>query len=463
METPKPSNNVLFLSIEDLNDWVEPLGGHPDTKTPNINRLAARGMVFDAAFAAAPACSPSRTSALFGQNPWETGIYANNHEWPQFYPPGARKSLVGRFRDAGYETRGAGKVFHVSPDKFDFDDWTHFEQRPHEKFDRISQTAKTRGIGNNTDFGPMEDDQQLYDDYNTDWIIDQMKPQARGQFWALGLYRPHLPFIVPKRFFDLFDGDIADPPGLGMNRFDAYNMTAHKSLPDAGREIADRSGFLRRTLYKCNEYKSFIRAYLASIAYADDLLGRVLDHLEAAQLWQNTTVVLWSDHGWQLGEKLAFRKFSLWERALRVPLIFAGPDINAGHCDEPVSLIDIGPTLFSQMGMPCPKQFSGQDLSPVLRGEIIDGKKARLRRHVVSLWGANFTTDSPYIALTSRSKTHRYIFYWDGSEELYDHRTDPYEHNNLMFTPGDVAKDEIDRLREEHQRALDFELAEPVS
>ncbi|VAW02382.1 Choline-sulfatase [hydrothermal vent metagenome] len=458
MVMQKPSNNVLFLSIEDLNDWVEPLGGHPDTKTPNINRLAHRGMVFDAAFAAAPACSPSRTSALFGQNPWETGIYANNHQWHQFYKSGARKSLVGRFRDAGYQTRGAGKVFHVSPDKFDFDDWTEFEQRHHETYNQISKTAQTSKIGNNTDFGPTEDEQQQYDDYNTDWVINQMKAEASGQFWALGLYRPHLPFIVPKRFFDLFPSDIANPPGLGMNRFDAYNMATQKSLPDAGRKVADKSGFLRRTLHKCNEYKIFTHAYLASIAYADDLLGKVLDHMDATKLWENTTVVLWSDHGWQFGEKLAFRKFSLWERALRVPLIFAGPGINIGHSDEPVSLIDIAPTLFSLMGLTCPDQFSGQDLSPVLCG-----KEARMRGHTLSIWGANFTTDSPYIALTNRSKTHRYIFYWDGSEELYDHRVDPYEHNNLIFTPGDVPKDEINRLREEHQRALEFDLADPVS
>ncbi len=454
----KPSNNVLFLSIEDLNDWIEPLGGHPDAKTPNLNRLAARGIVFDAAFAAAPACSPSRTSVLFGQPPWETGIYANNHKWHQFYKPGTRKSLVGRFRDAGYETRGAGKVFHVSAGKFDHDDWTDFELRRYETYERISKTAQRSRGGKNTDFGPSDDDSQQFDDLNTSWIIEQMQAKATGQFWALGLYRPHLPFIVPKRFFDLFPGDIANPPGLGMNRFDANNMAPHRSLPLAGREMADRSSFLRRRLHKFNEYKSFMRAYLASIAYADDLLGKVLDHMDRAGLWENTTVVLWSDHGWQFGEKLAFRKFSLWERALRVPLIFAGPGINTGHCDAPVSLIDIGPTLFSQMGLAWPKQFSGQDLSPVLQG-----RQAHLRSHVVSIWGANFTTDSPYIALSSRSKTHRYIFYWDGSEELYDHRVDPYEHCNLMFTPGDVSEGEINRLRQEHQQALDFELAKPVS
>jgi len=357
----------------------------------------------------------------------------------------------------GTRRRGAGKVFHVSPGNFDFEDWTNFEQRSHEKYNPISKTSHISRIGKNTDFGPTEDERRQFDDDNTDWIIDQMTAQASGQFWALGLYRPHLPFIVPKRFFDLFPKNIANPPGLGMNRFDPRNKAAHKSLPQAGRELANSSNFLRRTLYKCKEYKSFIHAYLASVAYADDLLGKVLDRMDANNLWENTTVVLWSDHGWQLGEKLAFRKFSLWERALRVPMIFAGPGIKTGHSDEPVSLIDLAPTLFSQMGLMCPRQFSGQDLSPILTG-----KGTRLRGYAVSVWGKDFMSDSPYIALTSRSKTHRYIFYWDGSEELYDHRVDPYEHTNLILTPGRISNDEINRLRQRHQQVLEFDLAEPV-
>ncbi|MBV1864063.1 MAG: sulfatase [Rhodobacteraceae bacterium] len=451
------TKNILFLSIEDLNDWIEPLGGHPDTKTPNINRLAKRGIVFNAAYAAAPACSPSRTATLFGQNPWETGVYANNHKWHDYYKSGARKSLVGRFTDAGFETRGAGKVFHVFPQKFDFNDWTDYKQRRIEKFDQISKTVQSGSIGANTDFGPIDNGQEQYDDLNTDWVIQQMQAGATGQFWALGLYRPHLPFIVPQKYFDMFKGDIADPPGLGMNRFDPHNLSSHTPLSDAGRAIADSGKFLRRMLWKNKEYKDFLRAYLASIAYADALLGKVLDHMDATNLWQNTTVVLWSDHGWQFGEKLAFRKFSLWERALRVPLIFAGPDIESGLSDEPVSLIDIAPTLFSRAGLPRPEQFSGQDLSPLLTGE-----KGQMRGNSVAVWGRGFTSDSPQMALSVRSRTHRYIFYWDGSEELYDHRVDPYEHTNLIHSPGDVPASEITRLRSELQQALDFGLAEPV-
>jgi len=455
--TKSASKNILFLSIEDLNDWIEPLGGHPDTKTPNLTRLAKRSMVFNAAYAAAPACSPSRTATLFGQNPWETGVYANNHKWHDFYPHGERKSLVGRLRDAGYETRGAGKVFHVQPNKFDFEDWTEFKQRKLGRFTKISKTVRSGAIGGNTDFGPTDDGQEQYDDLNTKWLIRQMQAGATGQFWALGLYRPHLPFIVPQKYFDLFKHPIADPPGLGMNRFDPTNRRVLRPLSRPARQIANSNKSVGELLKKHREYKSFLHAYLASVAYADALLGKVLDHMDATNLWDNTTVVLWSDHGWQFGEKLAFRKFSLWERALRVPLFFCGPGIKAGRSNEPVSLIDIAPTLFSRADVPCPEQFSGQDLSPILQGN-----DTPLRGSTVSVWGRSFTSDSPQMALSVRSETHRYIFYWDGSEELYDHRNDPYEHHNLIHDRRDVTAKEIDRLRLALQSQLDFDLAEPV-
>ncbi|MCP5072587.1 MAG: sulfatase [Rhodobacteraceae bacterium] len=449
--------NILFLSIEDLNDWIEPLGGHPDARTPNINRLAKRGMVFENAYAPAPACSPSRTATLFGQNPWQTGVYANNHKWHDFYRPGTRKSLVGRFRDAGFETRGAGKVFHAAPKELDIADWTQFEQRKIGRFKPISKVQKSGKAGRNSDFGPIADGEEQFDDLNTEWMVDQIKPGARGQFWALGLYRPHLPFIVPQVFFDQFDEVVADPPGLGLNRFDAQNTSLLAALPKPGQSLSAQNTAFRNLLQRHGEYKDMLKAYLASIAYADDLLGQVLDRLDETGQWDNTLIVLWSDHGWQLGEKLAFRKFTLWERALRVPLIFSGPGIKPGRCSDPVSLTDIAPTLFARSGLPMPEQFTGRDLSPLL-----EGQENQSPGYVVSVWGRGFASDSPQIALSVRSRTHRYIFYWDGSEELYDHRNDPYEHKNLIFDPVGVPQAEIDRLRAKHQAALDFELADPV-
>ena len=445
-----PEMNILFFSIEDLNDWIEPLGGHPDTITPNLSRLAKRAMVFTQAYSPAPACSPARTAALFGQNPWETGVYANKHKWHHHYPHGKRLSLVGKMRDAGFQTHGLGKVFHVNKPQFDYADWDSFPQSNSELFDPISELAKTGKFGDSVDFGSIPDSEELFDDRNTDAMIKQMKAGATGQFWALGLYRPHLPFVVPQRYFDALPDEVSDPPGLGLNRYRPDAKRLHRQLSDAGRAIADGRAQFRRVVARTGEYKKFLKAYLASVSYADFLLGKVLDHMDATGLWDNTLMVLWSDHGYQLGEKLTFHKFTLWERALRVPLMFAGPGVSAGHSDEPVSLIDIAPTLMARAGIEKPEQFSGQDLSPVL-----EGKSEPLRGYASSAWGLGFEGNSPRIALTSRTRTHRYIFYWDGTEELYDHRTDPFEHHNLIYDRGTVRHAEIDRLRAELQATID--------
>lgn len=450
--------NVLFLSIEDLNDWISPLGGHPDTITPNLQRLADRAVVFENAYAEAPACSPSRTATLFGQHPWSTGVYVNRHKWHDAYAHGERASMVGRLRDAGWQTRGAGKVFHVYPHKFDHADWTHWHEDRIEVFDQpISRARAEFNLGLNTDWGPIEDDQLLFDDRNTDWMVNQLEPGATGQFWALGIYRPHLPFVVQKKYFDRFPDEVSDPPGLGMNRFDARDFSRHKPLSQAGIAMADLAKAMRRAIWRTGEYKDIVKAYLASITYADELLGKVLDRMDAAGLWDNTHVIMWSDHGLQLGEKLAFRKFTLWERALRVPMMIAGPDVTPDRCDQPVSLTDLAPTVFSRLGLEPPAQFEGQDLTPALSGKRLP------RDHATAVWGTGFDGDEPRLSMTARSATHRYILYWDGSEELYDHHNDPWEHHNLIFDRGDLPQSELDSLRERHQLMLPEDFADPVS
>lgn len=450
--------NILFLSIEDLNDWIEPLGGHPDAVTPNLTRLARRCLLFENAYAEAPACSPSRTSVLFGRHPWSTGIYVNQHKWHDVFPPGRRLSLVGRFRDAGWETRGAGKIFHNFARHMDLEDWTDYRQDTIEEWhEPLSRSRAEHGLGLNTDWGPIDDGAELYDDRNTEWFVRQLQPGASGQFWALGIYRPHLPCIVPRRFFEMLPERLAPPPGLGANRFAPGEDRAWRQLPPAGRRMADLMKRHREALWATGEHESFVRAYLASIAYADWLLGRVLDRMDECGLWANTHVILWSDHGFQLGEKLALTKFTLWERALRVPLMFGAPDIEPGRCRQPVALPDIGPTLFRRLGLPVPAQFEGQDLSPAFRDAPL------ARDHAVAVWGSGFAVGEPRLSMTARSATHRYILYWDGGEELYDHRTDPWEHRNLIRDPGDTPREEIEALRERHQRMLPESFADPVS
>ncbi len=455
--TSLSSPNILFLSIEDLNDWIEPLGGHPDTVTPNLTRLAARTMLFEHAYATAPACSPSRTATLYGQYPWETGIYGNFHKPDHLYPRGMRLSLVGLLRDAGFDTIGAGKVFHVFPKQFDHDEWTEWNRRDLDDFPPLSATRKSGELGENSDFGPTDDTEQQYDEINTDWIVQRLQPGAEGKFWALGLYRPHLPFIVPRKYFDMLPDRVADPPGLGMNGFAPDNAAQVAGLPRPARRLIRMNANLGRALHAHGEYKDFVRAYLASIAYADALLGRVLDRMDETGLWDNTVVVLWSDHGWQLGEKLAFRKFTLWERALRVPLFIGGPGIAPGRTAEPVSLIDLAPTVLSLAGVPVPARFSGQDLTPALHGA-----SQHLRGHALSVWGAELDGPDPKLAFSVRTRNHRFIHYWTGAEELYDHRTDPFEHHNLMHQPAMADLAQLAPVRDALHDLLPTRTAAPV-
>jgi len=449
--------NILFFSIEDLNDWIEPLGGHADALTPNLSRLAQKARVFTQAYAPAPACSPSRTATLFGQDPWETGVYINPTKWHDAYPRGQRKSLVGRLRDAGWRTTGAGKVFHNQPKMMDYEDWDHFTLPKIPSYAPKSALGQTGKFGPDYDFGPCGDDAPQSDDISTQAVLEAIQPGARGNFWALGIYRPHMPFVVPQRYFDRLPKVLAPPPGLGASHFDLSAKEPLSGLSETAFRAYRIGDQFARMIDRFDEHQDIMRAYLASVLYADEKLGLVLDRLEETGLDHSTLIVLWSDHGFQLGEKHMFHKFTLWERALRVPVMFAGPGVVAGQSDEPISLIDLAPTIFAQVGLERPEQFSGQDLSSLLRGA-----QTPLRGYANAVWGKGLETDAPKIIRTTRTRTHRYILYWDGTEEIYDHRTDPFEHVNLAKTPGALDKQAVDQLRAAFFENLNFDLA-PVA
>jgi arylsulfatase A-like enzyme len=462
--------NLLLVSIEDLNDWIEPLAGHPDAVTPNLKRLAAMGAVFQHAYAAAPACSPSRTAALFSRYPWETGVYGNSDRWFDYFPVGGKQSLIGRLNDAGMTTLGCGKVFHSSyraneeSSSLDMGDWDDFYLAPKVKYPAISKSVLSRDLARNADFGIDPTGTPSYDDLNTDWICERIQPGAQGQAWALGIYRPHLPFVAPKEFFDLIPEKVSLPPGLGANAFDPDNHHLIEALPESAGRMARKQTKTGRILHEHGEYNQFLRAYLASIAYADSKLGQVLDRIEECGLLDDTIIVLWSDHGWQLGEKLAFRKFTLWERALRVPLMFAGPGLRKGDIRQPASLVDLAPTILSLLGIAPAEDYSGQDLSPAL----LDGGTLA-RPYAPSSWGVGFKDLRKLkLAYSARSERYRLTQYWDGAYELYDHSADPFEHTNRAgadFDPNgsgvpaeirDLAAD-ISSIREASVAPLDVQ------
>lgn len=447
-----PKQNILFLSIEDLNDWIEPLGGHPDTITPNLQRLADRALNFTAAYTPAPACSPARTAALFGKYPWETGVYANKHKWIDAFGNRQNLSLIGRMKSAGFTTIGAGKVFHGPSSDHNATCWDEFLALQPAPETSISKAVQTGAFSARNDFGALADDAPNFDQQATDFILDRMTRTSTGQFWALGLYRPHLPFLVPKRFFDALPDRIANPPGLGANAFDPAAKSLWAALPKAAHKMI--APWLRtgRVLNQSNEYHDFMRAYLASVHYADHLLGQVLDHMDQTGLWQNTHLVLWSDHGWQFGEKLTFRKFSLWERALRVPLMVAGPDISPQTIDTPVTLVDLAPTLLDIANQPNDTSLSGQSL--------LDSNRAG---YACSIWGTDLDTPTPSHAFSVRSQTHRLILYWDNSMELYDHQVDPYEHNNLLFEPTETTLEQLEPILSDLLDQMPQNLEPPVN
>jgi arylsulfatase A-like enzyme len=460
--SPRP--NVLFLSIEDLNDYVEPLGGHPQVVTPNITRLAGWGHLFKNAQASAPACSPSRTAVLFGRQPWQSGIYTNRQTWPGVFERGRDFSIPGMLRKNGFATHGAGKMFYggLNPD-----DWDDYLAEPNDVYQQRNPLTEAFGQDKaKLNYGPSEKEGPLYDERNAEYIMQKMQPGMEGQVWSLGLYRPHLPFIAPKRFFDLYPENVAVAPALKERIFDPSSDEEAAGLPPEPMRRIVHEENLGEKLHKMQQYNAFIRAYLASISYADHVLGTVLDRLEEAGLRDNTFVVLWSDHGFHFGEKQVFRKFTLWERSLRTPMIFAGPGIGIGSTDRPVSNIDLGPTLFKLLGIDPGQDWQGTDLTPILAGEHdlelppIVSVYSWQRRGL----GENSGDIKPYVlAWTVRDSRWRFVRYWRGGIELYDHSVDPYEHHNLA--PGGKRRRlpaEFNAVVEALEAHIPTEWAEPV-
>jgi len=418
--------NVLFIAIDDLNDWIEPLGGHPQAKTPNLNRLAKRGVVFTSAYCAAPACLPSRAALMSGKAPYESGIYANAQIWRDVLPDAV--TIPQYFTANGYFSAGAGKIFHNDqPDPQSWEDYfpskgKHFP--PYIYPDKRPQNMPySKGMYVEFDWWAHDKPDEETGDYKSvRWISRQLnKKHTKPFFLACGLYRPHLPWFVPKKYFEMFPlGDIQLPKVL-ENDWD--------DLPARARKLAGGSKKVYHdNVVKHDKWKEAVRAYLASIAYADAMLGRLLDALDSSRYADNTIVVLWSDHGWQLGEKSHWRKFALWENIAKCNLMFAVPNGTRGlsqgapggkKCSRPVSLQDIYPTLIQLCDLPKRNDVAGHSLVPLLKDPKAEWEHAAIT--CLHVWGEMAVSTEKY----------RYIRYGDGGEELYDLTKDAEEWNNV--------------------------------
>ncbi len=438
--TGKP--NYLFIAVDDLNDWIAPLQGHPQVKTPNIDRLTKRGVTFTNAHVQAPLCNPSRTSMLSGLLPSSTGLYT--------LLPGVR--AVPRLKDYvmlpqylaqnGYATFSSGKIYHdgsIKPNEREkeFQEWGESGAMPYPAQKIVDTPDKMKAV----DWGIFPEDDSLQADWKiADSAIKYLNSTKADKpfFLGVGFRLPHVPCFASQKWFDLYPNEtLVMPPFKANDRDDvpefAWNL--HWKLPEP------RLSWLQKN----NEWKPLVRAYLATISLMDSQVGRVLDALDTSGKRDNTIIVFFSDNGWHLGEKGVTGKNTLWERATRVPLIFAGPGIKAGvKSNRPVQLLDLYPTLIELSGMPINKGLEGHSLSPLLKNPNAKWQ-----------WPALTTHNQNNHAI--RSERWRYIRYADGSEELYDHQSDPNEWKNL------ASDRRFAKIIQEHQKWLPKENLNPVA
>jgi arylsulfatase A-like enzyme len=428
---PEPDDNkpnILFIAIDDLNDWTDMLKGNPQSKTPHMDKLAAKGMVFKNAHCAAPACGPSRSAIMSGIRPSTSGNYVNRSSF--IHNPILNNSVLlpEFFQRNGYQVVGGGKLFHGYHFNEEvkgrgFDEYFPSKTQDLPSFAGLKFASKLPlgGWARQADWGPClpgvtVDDHP--DGITANWVKEKLLGNELKEpfFIGAGIFQPHLPNYAPQEYFDRFPLEKIKLP-------EGFKEDDLKDVPSAHAKMA-HNPWLRK-IRSMNQWKPAIQAYLACTSMVDDLIGQIVGALEKSKYADNTIIVLWSDHGFQLGEKGRWGKYSLWERATRVNLVWVAPGFTkpGTTSDRPVNLLDIYPTLASLTGCKPPeKQLEGNDLSVLMKNPD-------------ALWDEATVTTFGYKNYGVRSERYRYIVYQDGTEELYDHTKDKWEWKNLADNP----------------------------
>ncbi|MEM8952633.1 MAG: sulfatase-like hydrolase/transferase [Verrucomicrobiota bacterium] len=419
--------NVLFIAIDDLNNGIGALNHEPKAHTPHIDRLAQNGVLFTNAHCAAPACNPSRVAVMTGLHPNSSGVYYNWQDWRESNTLKDATTLPQLFKDNGYLTLGGGKLYHAASlsnwgheGYLDPEPWDDFFPSKQQQLPKEALPPQVPTNGNKKfykgffDWAALEiEDDEMGDAKVVSWA-EEILAQDHEQpvFLAVGIYRPHIPWYTPASYFDQYPDSDYTPEAPPDDLDD---------VPAAGQDMARRHW--HEWITENKKWPDAVQAYLASATFADAMVGRLLDALEKSPIADNTVVVLWSDHGYHLGHKEHWEKFALWEQTTNVPLIVAAPGIKRGRQSRrPVSLIDVYPTLAELCELESPPNLDGKSLVPLLKNP--DAQKNRVA----------LTTQGPGNNAV-RSQNWRYIKYADGSEELYDHRSDPNEFTNLADDP----------------------------
>jgi arylsulfatase A-like enzyme len=430
-KAPEPGpKNVVMIIVDDLNDWVGAMGGHPDTRTPNMDRLADQGTLFMNAHATAAICGPSRASVMTGLRPSTSGIYGqlSDKDIKKASPATENITFMSEyFAENGYKTMGIGKIFHNGAPEGSFEEYggriKGFGPHPENEF--VWDSDRT-----NTDWGVYpERDEDMIDYKSAMWAKERLaRDHDRPFFLTVGFVRPHVPWYAPQKWFDMHPPEqLTMPPYLKGDQDDVPQISRdlHEVPMMPTTEWAIETG----------EWPNIVQAVLASTSFVDHYIGEVLKALEDGPYADNTIVVLWGDHGYHIGEKNRFAKHSLWEETSRVPLIIRTPDGAKGQVTHTtVSLLDLYPTLLDLTGLPANPDNEGESLKAVLEGS---------------------SESSGHVAITSygfgnhaiRDERYRYIYFVDGSEELYDHQEDPNEWVNLA---GNSEYDEIKQRLAQH-------------
>ncbi len=433
--------NVLFIAIDDLRAEFGAYG-KSYIHSPNLDRVAKRGVTFNRAYCQQAVCSPSRTSLLTGTRPDTTRVWDLETHFRKALPDVV--TLPQHFKQNGYFVQGMGKLYHSGLD--DPQSWSVPSQNPktsHGAYGLPENNAMVRPPPKGSKRGPRGpafESSEVPDDTFHDGALADMAVKALAEcakkeqpFWlGVGFIRPHLPFVAPKKYWDLYD-----PAKIAL----APNPFSPKGAPDyavpSGGELRSYHGIPTGPIPD-DLALQLKHGYYATISYVDAQLGRVLDELDRLGLAEKTIVIVWGDHGWKLGEHGAWCKHTNVENDTHAPLIISAPgfETSGKHTDALVEFVDVYPTLSDLCGLPLPAHLEGTSLAPVLRDPAKTVKSAAFSQYPRSVDGKSLMG---YSMRTDRYRFTRWVHKADRSKvdavELYDHQTDPQENVNIAGDP----------------------------
>jgi arylsulfatase A-like enzyme len=486
----KKKPNILFIAVDDLRPELG-CYGHSHVISPNIDRIAQEGIVFSQAHCQSAVCNPSRASLLTGLRPDTIRVWDLRTDFRDHVPDAV--TLPQYFKNNGYHSVGIGKIYHntipdppswsetkLHIDGYPFDPDAVYRKKENVEYlenrkkkiiaqgrreryiDRIGEWYLKACATENADVP----DNAYYDGAQTDVAVQKLRELHRNEkpfFFAIGYYRPHLPFNAPKKYWDMYDRRHVP---LAENDFVPQN--APLMAMNTMRELRGYTDFRKAPLphdgqVSEKEARLLKHGYLASVSYVDAQVGRLLDELDRLGLRDNTIIVLWGDHGWKLGEHSSWCKMTNYEVDTRVPLLVSAPSIGNKNiqCDRLVEFVDIYPTLCELTGLKVPDKLEGISAVPVMKNSARPWKKAVFSQFLrEGIWIAPDGVE--YMGYSIRTECYRYVEWinWESkafaARELYDHQTDPQENVNIVEKPENVqvVKDLSDRLKAGWRAAL---------